>query len=193
MESNWHLNSYYLRATMSSRQPTYEELTTALRALANKWTYRARDYSRDSKAADNVENAAYDRGAAESFHKAALELAAVLQGEAGALATGERRAVTDTNTVPAANTGAGSAAVSYASIPIREVVMMLDYAQVNARDITMNPNNVFTAVFSRWQPLSEDERLKKIKAADPRIVIVATGKQRDSGDYFIDFAFKDGG
>jgi hypothetical protein len=57
----------------------------------------------------------------------------------------------------------------------------------------MNPNNVFTAVFSRWQPLSEDERLKKIKAADPRIVVVATGKQRDTGDYFIDFAFKDGG
>src|SRR5262245_44369752 len=129
---------------MSSRKPTYEELTTALRALANKWTYRARDYSRDAKATDSAETAAYGRGAAESYHKAAMELAAVLQGEGGALQTGERQAIKDTNTVPVANT-AGAPAVAYAAIPIREVVIMLDYAQVNARDITMNPNNVFTA------------------------------------------------
>jgi len=176
---------------MSSRQPTYDELTTALRALANKWVYRARDYSRESKTIDNPETAAHNRGAAESYHKAAMELAAVLQGDSAALQTGERRAVTDTGTAPAAS--ADAAPVSYAAMPIREVVMMLDYAGANARDITMNPNNVFTAVFSRWQPLSDDERLKKIKSADPRIVIVATGKQRESGDPFIDFGFKEMG
>jgi len=172
---------------MSSRQPTYDELTAALRALANKWVYRARDYSRESKSTENAESAAHSRGAAESYHKAAMELAAILQGDNAALQTGAHRVVTETGTAPAAETPA----VSYSEMPLREVINLLDYAGANARDITLGENNVFTAIFSRWQPLSDDERLKAIKSADPRIVIIATGKQRDSGDPFVDFAFQE--
>ena len=55
----------------------------------------------------------------------------------------------------------------------------------------MHKDNVFTAVFSRWQPFSDEERLKMIKSADRRLVVLANGKLRDTGDPYVDFAFRE--
>lgn len=65
----------------------------------------------------------------------------------------------------------------------------LQRAGLFARALTLYPDNVFTAVFSRLQPLAHDARIRQLTSADPRVVIIDHGTLRDSGDIFIDFAF----
>lgn len=57
-----------------------DDLVGALRALANKWARRAQDAARESKAtAADAEAAAFQRGAAEGYYKAATELAELIK------------------------------------------------------------------------------------------------------------------
>ena len=67
---------------------------------------------------------------------------------------------------------------------------MLDFAGTAARDITQNKDNSFRAIFSRWENMMPHDRQQRIEKADPRIVILESGKL-ETHDHFIDFAFKD--
>lgn len=160
---------------------TYEDTVAGLRSLANRWALMARDYARDSKertGAGDEAKAAYFRGLAEAHHKLALELAEVVK----AMPTG----------IDAPTAAAPEAAPTavYAAVSLQEALRILDYAGVSARDVTQHKDNVFSAVFSRWQPFSEAERLERIRSVDPRVVIVAYGKLPDTHDPYVDFAFK---
>jgi hypothetical protein len=159
-----------------------------LRQLANRWTLKAREFARDSKS-DNPADpiAAYNRGLAEGYYKAAVELAEALRQQAKTPASGQPF----TPPTPAPAAPPPLPAETYLPIPLNEVLMMLEYAGTNARDVSMNKQNVFTAIFSRWENLMPHERIDKLKKADMRLVVLNSGKTKDSSDPFVEFAFKE--
>lgn len=174
----------------------------ALRSLANRWTLKAREFARDAKSSDKGEaTAAYNRGLAEGYYKAAVELAEVLkhqaeEAQAGAAAT---PVAAPPNPPPAAQPAAAipqpaapaAPAEMYLPIPLNEVLMILEYAGTNARDVSMNKQNVFTAVFSRWENLMPHERVEKLRKVDMRLIVLNNGKTKDTSDPYVEFAFKD--
>lgn len=166
-----------------------------LRQLANRWTLKAREYARDSKsenAADPI--AAYNRGLAEGYYKAAVELAETLKQQS------ENQRAVSSNPAPSARPAAqppkpaappAPPAEVYLPIPLNEVLMTLEYAGTNARDVTVNKQNVFTAIFSKWENLMPHQRLEVLKQSDMRIVILDSGKTKDSNDPYVEFAFRE--
>jgi hypothetical protein len=171
----------------------YAESVAGLRALANRWALTARDHARESKArssAGDETKAAYYRGLAETYHKLAMELAEGIK-QLPANAPAAAPAVNAPLPAPApAQAPPAAPASSYAPVPLSEALRMLDYAGVNARDVKQHKDNAFTAIFSRWQPFSESERLDRIKSVDPRIIILGNGKLPDTHDPYVDFAFQ---
>ena len=77
----------------------------------------------------------------------------------------------------------------YLIVPESEAAAVLQRAGLFARSITLHPDHVFSAVFSRLQPITQETRVQQLSAADPRLVIVDQGALRDTGDPYIDFAF----
>lgn len=171
----------------------------ALRQLANRWTLKAREYARDAKNEDKGEaNAAYNRGLAEGYYKAAVELAEVLkeQAETAHQAPAPKAAPPSPQPAPAPKPAAAPAppappAETYLPMPLNEVLLILEYAGTNARDVNVNRQNVFTAVFSKWENLMPHERIEKLKKADMRLVVLNSGKIKETSDPFVEFAFKD--
>lgn len=179
---------------------------TQLRDLANKWALRARDYARDSKTADApADKTAYTRGLAEGFYKAATELAEVLK----AIPTGT--AISGVGNSSAASAAAGgtangaksSAAATASAVPpaeppapvyldisLREAMDVLTFAGVSPRDIQPRPDRTFMVTFSRWENIQPHERIAQVKQADMRLVVLESGKLKDTHDPFILFAFK---
>jgi hypothetical protein len=177
--------------------PPAEDLGSALRSLANRLTLKARDNAADAKRkAAGDPQGEYMRGLAEGYYKSALELAEIIKkhgtGSLGGVALGgaEPSATPTRLTMP----GAASAPppAQYEAMPLNEVIRLLSYVDANPRDVTPNKDNSYTAIFSRWQPLSDQERLAKVKSMDMRVVILANGKTKDSNDPFVVFAFKPG-
>ncbi len=167
-----------------------------LRALANRWVLKARDHARQSKSTGDERLSAYHRGIAETYHKAALDLADVLQSggsraPASSSQTPSTGSLPDTRPMTAPALEDEGEPVSYVALAVKEVILMLEYAGISARDVNMHKDNVYTAIFSRWQPFSDDERLKMMQGADRRLVVLANGKLRDTGDPYVDFAFRE--
>jgi hypothetical protein len=168
-----------------------DNLIEELKALANRWVLKARDHNSESKTrtgAQDMTNAFYHKGLAEGYHKAALDLATLLKG------AGETTRTTSTSEQPAAQSQPAEKAepeVIYAPVSAEDAGYILNYAGVTPRDLNRHKDNAFTAVFSRWQPISDAERVALIKSADPRIMILESGRLRDSNDPFIDFAFRE--
>jgi hypothetical protein len=164
-----------------------QEQQAALRALANRLTLKARDYASEAKRSPAADpRAEYLRGLAEGYYKSAVELAEILKTGAlssAAAASSAPQSTAPTQPVPAV------AAPEYESLTVNDVLQILMYVDATPRDVTPNKDGTFTAVFSRWQPLSDHERLDKIKSADGRIVIIGTGKTKDNSDPYVQFAF----
>ncbi len=80
------------------------------------------------------------------------------------------------------------APIQYLLVDQEEIETMLNRVGVYTRAITLHPDGAITAVFSRVQPTPQEERIARLKSADPRIVILDTGKLGDTGEPFIDFA-----
>lgn len=168
-----------------------QEQQAALRSLANRLTLKARDYASEAKRSPaNDPRAEYLRGLAEGYYKAAVELAEILKtGSLGSVAPAfDVHAAPQQSTAPTQPVPAVTAPV-YESLTVNDVLQILMYADATPRDVTPNKDGTFTAVFSRWQPLSEHERLDKIKSADGRIVIVNTGKTKDNSDPYVQLGF----
>ena len=68
---------------------------------------------------------------------------------------------------------------------------MLEYSGTNARDVTVNKYYVFTAVFSKWENMMLHERIEQLRQADMRLVVLDSGKTRDTNDPYVEFAFKE--
>jgi hypothetical protein len=172
---------------------TLSDQVSALRALANRLTLRARDHAAEAKRAPAGDaNGEYMRGLAEGYYKSALELAEVLKQYptgTSAASTPTQPAMPPVNS-PAAPPPPAQPETPYQSIPLDEVLRMLMYVDVNPRDVLPQKDGSFIGIFSRWQPLAEHERLDKLKSADTRIIILGTGKTKDSSDPTVHFAFK---
>ena len=92
--------------------------------------------------------------------------------------------------------GADEVAVSTSSadyVPVGEQAVndLLTHIGLYPRALHVHADHVFTAVFSRLQPISQDQRIQAINEADSRIVILDYGKLPDSNDPYIDFAFRE--
>jgi len=177
--------------------PATEDLGSALRSLANRLTLKARDNAADAKRkAAGDPQGEYLRGLAEGYYKSALELAEIIKKHGtSSLSSSGAGAVTSPPVMPGAASRAAAAPpppAQYEAMPINEVIRLLSYVDANPRDVTPNKDNSYTAIFSRWQPLSDQERLAKIKSMDMRVVVLANGKTKDSNDPFVVFAFKPG-
>ena len=81
-------------------------------------------------------------------------------------------------------------AVSYVSVSVGEAINILVFAGCQPRDIVQNKDNSLRATFSSWGSMMLHEQVSRIQNADPRIVVLESGKL-ESHDYFIDFAFKE--
>ncbi len=100
-----------------------------------------------------------------------------------------RRAAQDVRDLIAPPEVPAEPAPEYFLVPEQEAADVLRSAGLFTRSFTLHPDHVFSAVFSRLQPISQENRVRQLSAADPRIVILDQGTLRDSGDPFIDFAF----
>ncbi len=183
-----------------------DEMITALRALANRWAMKARDFSRAAKEAGTTEaQAAYDRGFAEAYYRAATELAEILKEQGGAPQGTQPPASRPVASAPAAGATPGRAAppaapappaqpappaVKYAVVSLRDAYSALEYGGCQPQEIAQNKDNSFRATFSSWGKMTPHEQVKCIQSADPRIVVLNSGKL-ESHDYFIEFAFKE--
>lgn len=170
----------------------------ALRQLANRWTLKAREFARDSKTENPADPiAAYNRGLAEGYYKAAVELAEVLKDQQSKPA----RAAAESTTKPAIKPAPPKAATpppppappseTYLPVPYNEALQMLEYSGTNAREVTVNKYNVFTAIFSKWENVMPHDRIELLKKADMRLIILNSGRTKDSNDPYVDFAFKE--
>lgn len=156
-----------------------DDLFTALRNLANRWVMMTRDYSRDAKSETDIEKAAYRRGYAEAYYRAATDLATLLK---------EQEDKAQSAAPPPPDIAAPPAA--YDAVSMNEALTVLSYAGVDPRDVEQRKDNSFRAVFSKWQNFMDHERVEKIKKADMRIVVLTSGRTKESNDPFIEFAFK---
>lgn len=165
-----------------------DDLLTALRGLANRWALKARDLNRDAKGEADDAKAAYSRGYAEGYYRAATELAALLKE--GADKPGGAMPPRGTPKPAASAVAPTAPPVAYAAISVGEVLAMLSVAGIDPRDIEQRGDKSFRAVFSKWQNIHDPERVEKIKKADNRVVILSSGRTKDTNDPFIEFAFK---
>ncbi len=186
-----------------------DDLISALRSLANRWAMKARDLARSAKESDASESqAAYDKGFADGYYRAATELAAVMK-EFETSASPMRPAAAPQTRPPAAPQQRPSAAAgaapqrpvaapptphlpepSYQNISVGEALSILEFAGCAVRDITQNKDFSFRAIFSRWENMMPHERLERIQKADGRIVVLDSGKL-ETADQFVEFAFKE--
>jgi hypothetical protein len=191
-----------------------DDLMTALRSLANRWTMLARDYARASKdSGTNEAQVQYNRGYAEGYYKAATELAGLIKEQESKPAQppppqGGRRPSSAANAAPpqpqpgtqqpaaqrpappAAPAAPAAPAVTYTPISVGEAINILVFAKCQPRDVVPNKDNSFRATFSSWGSLMLHEQVDRVKKADPRIIVLNSGKM-ENHDYFIDFAFKE--
>lgn len=165
-----------------------DDLISALRSLANRWAMTARDFNRDAKAEGDATKAAHNRGYAEGYYRAATELANVLKENGDkpvAAASGAAQKLSVAPQPPAA-----APAATYAAVSVGDALTTLSYAGSEPRDIEARPDNSFRAVFSRWENVRDHERVDKLKLSDNRIVVITSGRTKDTNDPFIEFAFK---
>jgi len=174
----------------------------ALRALANRWTMLAREYARDAKAsAEQDPRGHFNRGLAEGYYKAAVDLAELLKAypeliirATGPLPVEAPPPAGPTPTPPpspAASAAAPAQPPKFVPMNLNEVLDILAFAGTNPREVRPNAGvNTFTAIFSRWEPLMPHERVALLQKADYRLVIVESGKIRDTSDPFVEFGFR---
>jgi hypothetical protein len=181
-----------------------DDLNAGLRALANRWAMKARDFARSAKEAGVSESqAAYDRGFAEAYYRAATELAELLKVQSGSPQPAQPQASRPVSGAPAAGASAQreGAPVSpaspaappeqtYANVPLRDAYGALEYGGCQPQEITPTKNNSFRATFSSWGKMMLHEQVSCVQGSDPRIIILNSGKL-ESHDYFIEFAFKE--
>jgi hypothetical protein len=142
----------------------------ALLTLIAEWealASQAREQTRVLSAAD-VSRAAFYEGVMKTYQSAAQDL---------------RDLIAPPDADPA------SALSAYHLVAETDAAEILQRAGLFTRSLTLHSDHVFTAVFSRLQPVTQESRIRQLSAADPRIVVVDQGTLRDSGDPYIDFAF----
>lgn len=146
----------------------------ALRALIAQWealAAEAREQTRPTHASD-VTRAAYYEGVMRTYLGAASDLRALL--------------------TPVRQENQPPPAPRYLAVSEAEARDVLHRAGLFTRSLTLHADGVFSALFSRLQPITLENRIRQLTAADARIVVLDSGVLRDTGDPYIDFAFISG-
>jgi len=149
---------------------TDDDLLEALRQLAKEWEGKAREFqsrARVEKAGD-IHTAYYYRGVVDTYQRAASSLRAMLS--------------TNLDTVEAKS-------LQYRTTTMDEARSALSNAGLHARELSQHSDGAFTAIFSRLQPITQEQRIGRLSAANPHLIILDTGNLPDSGEPYIDFAF----
>lgn len=144
---------------------------SAITALITRWQHLARDArerSRTERTGDAY-TAYYYKGVADTCQQVIESLYLLLGSDA-----------------PTAQ----SPTVAYLPVGEQTVNDLLSSTGLFPRALHAHADHAFTAVFSRLQPITQEQRLQKLTEADSRIVILDQGKLPDSNDPFIDFAFR---
>jgi len=151
------------------------EITAGLRALIRQWEAQARAarLRADQAGAYDVHQMTYQQGM-EAAYKEAVRNARALLGESEA----------------AYNAKPAAPPVIYEAVSVKEVQSILSRAGLNVRTLYNHSDNAFSAVFSKLQPATQDERLRALAAAHPHLIILESGILQDSGEFYIDFAFQ---
>ncbi|HVU13451.1 MAG TPA: hypothetical protein VHD90_19365 [Phototrophicaceae bacterium] len=147
---------------MNADEDTLRALIARWEALADK----ARDQAKITHPSD-LARVAFQQAISKTYLSAAQDL----------------RALLDPPSIEPAPTTA------YALVADDEAAAVLKQAGLFARSLTLHPDRVFTAVFSRLQPITQESRIRQLTEVDARLVVVDQGTLRDSGDPYIDFAF----
>jgi hypothetical protein len=183
-----------------------DEKAPDIRDLANRWAIKARDSARDSKDPSLTEaQAQYRRGVADGYYRAATELAEFIKSQNIVSVPGAAASSTAASssaslpparpTMPGARAAAAAAPPAppkpqYVQVSISEVLSILESCRTNVRDIKENADYTYSLVFSKWEPIMPHERIERLKAADLRIVILESGKVKDTNDPYIELAFR---
>lgn len=78
--------------------------------------------------------------------------------------------------------------VQYMPLEPYEVERLIEKAGIHARSTMLHSDGAVTAIFARLQPMTQEERITRLKNADPRVVVLDVGKLPDTGEPYIDFA-----
>ncbi|MBE2183908.1 MAG: hypothetical protein IAE89_10820 [Anaerolineae bacterium] len=147
-----------------------DDLVDALRQLARKWESSAREFqsrARVEKAGD-IHTAYYYRGVVDTYQRAASALRVLLSTNQ------------PTAEVPA---------LQYRAATLAEAHDLLEKAGLYARDLRQHEDSAFTAIFSRLQPITQEQRIGRLSAVNRQLIILDAGSLPDSGEPYIDFAF----
>ena len=141
----------------------------ALHSLIEQWEALAREADEQTRvtSAQDLSRVSFYQGVSKTYRSAAQDLRDVLSPP----------------DVPA------EPEPEYLLVEEGEAADVLRSAGLFTRTLTLHPDHVFSAVFSRLQPIAQESRVRQLSSADPRVVILDHGTLRDSGDPFIDFAF----
>ena len=141
----------------------------ALHTLIEQWEALARQADEQTRvtSAQDLSRVSFYQGVSKTYRSAAQDLRDLL-------------APPDAPAAPVPE---------YLLVAEGEAADVLRSAGLFTRTLTLHPDRVFSAVFSRLQPITQENRVRQLTAADSRVVILDQGTLRDSGDPFIEFAF----
>ena len=140
--------------------------------LLNVWEARAREareHSRSNRVGD-VQTAYYYKGVSDTYQQVMGELKSLLESE-----------VQQTT----------AEAPAYRRVTRQQVSELLHRVGLHPRELNIHSDHAITAVFSRLQPVSQEQRIRLLSDASPSIVVLDYGKLPGTNEPFIDFAFMD--
>lgn len=78
---------------------------------------------------------------------------------------------------------------TFRPVPLDDVRARLAAVGLFPRDLHQHRDHAFTAIFSRLQPLTQEQRVTRLLTVDPGVHLLDAGFLADNGEPFIDFAF----
>ncbi|MBE0688806.1 MAG: hypothetical protein IH587_01635 [Anaerolineae bacterium] len=149
-------------------------MNETLQTLITRWEAFARDaQSQLQQQSGDPHTRIYYQAIAQTYQRAAEELRAVAEGK----------------TPPSDSQIPGPPA--FLHMTRDQTTRLLDRAGLNITTLYMHDDGALTVVFPRLQPYSQEERLRRLCAAESRVTILDMGKLPDTGDPYIDFAIMD--
>ncbi|MCA9909418.1 MAG: hypothetical protein KC519_12265 [Anaerolineae bacterium] len=145
-----------------------------LHRLIARWESFAQDaHTRLRQPSGDPHTRIHYQAVADTYLQAAKDLRATLEGRSSA--SGDQM----------------PAPPSFLQITRDQANRLLHRAGLNINTIYIHDDGAMTAVFPRLQPYSQEERSRRLCAAESRVTILDMGKMPDTGDPYIDFALID--
>lgn len=149
-------------------------MNDTLQTLIMRWEAFAKEaQSRLHESSSDPHTRIYYQAVAQIYRRTADELRAATEGE-----------------LPAADDQIPGPPI-FLRMTREQANNLLARAGLNIASLYLHDDGALTVVFPRLQPYSQEERLRKLRAAESRVTILDMGKLPDTGDPYIDFALMD--